>query len=115
MKGSFCDYGHSRRPYGVRGGLGGAGGRGGAGTSRRAPPALTDLVQRLLGRQLRQPGAPHDVAADAHACLDLALYEHQKGPTPPLEPPASAVRMQPPLPILRSLCARVPMRSHLCR
>lgn len=52
-----------------------------------AAPPLTDLVTRLLGRQLRQEGDPHDVTADAHASMDLALYEHQKGPTPGLEAP----------------------------
>lgn len=56
-----------------------------------AAPPLTDLVARLLGRQLRQEGAPHDVTADAHACMDLALYEHQKGPTPALEAPVVEV------------------------
>lgn len=56
-----------------------------------AAPPLTDLVSRLLGRQLRQEGAPHDVTADAHASMDLALYEHQKGPTPPLEAPVVEV------------------------
>lgn len=42
---------------------------------------------RLLGKQLRQPGEPHDVTADARAAMDLALYEQQKGPTPPLPAP----------------------------
>jgi len=44
-------------------------------------------VRRLLGKQLRQPGEPHDVTADARAAMDLALYEQQKGPTPPLPAP----------------------------
>lgn len=50
-------------------------------------PALSDLVARLLGRQLRAPGEPHDAVADARAAMDLALFEQQKGPTPALEAP----------------------------
>ena len=52
-----------------------------------ATPGLSDVVSKLLGRQLREVGKPHNVTADARAAMDLALYEQQKGPTPPLPAP----------------------------
>ena len=45
----------------------------------------------LLNRQLRLDGAIHDVADDARASLDVALYEIEKGPSPELDPPLSKV------------------------
>lgn len=60
-----------------------------------ATPALTALASAFLNRQLRLDGAIHDVADDARAALDVALYEIQKGPSPELEPPLIKVRQSP--------------------
>ena len=57
-----------------------------------ATPALATLALQLLNRQLRLDGAVHDVADDARAALDVALYEQQKGPSKELEPPPMQVR-----------------------
>ena len=57
-----------------------------------ATPALAALAFAFLNRQLRLDGAIHDVADDARAALDVALYEIQKGPSPELEPPLTKVR-----------------------
>lgn len=60
-----------------------------------ATPALTALASAFLNRQLRLDGAIHDVADDARAALDVALYEIQKGPSPQLEPPLMKVPQSP--------------------
>lgn len=57
-----------------------------------ATPALAAVALAFLNRQLRLDGAIHDVADDARASLDVALYEIQKGPSPELEPPLTKVR-----------------------
>lgn len=57
-----------------------------------ATPALATLALQLLNRQLRLDGAVHDVADDARAALDVALYEQQKGPSKELAPPPMQVR-----------------------
>ena len=56
-----------------------------------ATPALATLALQLLNRQLRLDGAVHDVADDARAALDVALYEQQKGPSKQLTPPPMQV------------------------
>ena len=58
-----------------------------------ATPALATLALQLLNRQLRLDGAVHDVADDARAALDVALYEQQKGPSKQLAPPPMQVRL----------------------
>ena len=71
-----------------------------------ATPALAALAFAFLNRQLRLDGAIHDVADDARAALDVALYEIQKGPSPELDPPLTKVGSHPVTPFL------LPARGH---
>lgn len=50
-------------------------------------PSLANLVSQLLGRNLRQEGAPHDCEQDAAAAMQLVNYAIQHGVPPPMEAP----------------------------
>ena len=58
---------------------------------QHATPSLADLVQQVLGRQLRQEGVPHDCERDALAAMELVLHGLRHGCSQDLTPPATQV------------------------
>ena len=58
---------------------------------QHATPSLADLVQQVLGRQLRQEGVPHNCERDALAAMELVLHGLQHGCRQDLIPPATQV------------------------
>ena len=58
---------------------------------QQATPSLADLVQQVLGRQLRQEGVPHDCERDALAAMELVLHGLRHGCRQDLNPPATQV------------------------
>ena len=58
---------------------------------QQATPSLADLVQQVLGRQLRQEGVPHDCERDALAAMELVLHGLRHGCRQDLTPPATQV------------------------
>ncbi|DBA67637.1 TPA: hypothetical protein ACH3X2_001233 [Trebouxia sp. C0005] len=50
-------------------------------------PSLANLVSQMLGRSLRQEGAPHDCEQDAAAAMHLVQHALQHGIPPPMDAP----------------------------
>ncbi|KAL0053990.1 hypothetical protein WJX82_002016 [Trebouxia sp. C0006] len=50
-------------------------------------PSLANLVSQMLGRSLRQEGAPHDCEQDAAAAMQLVKHALQHGIPPPMDAP----------------------------
>ena len=50
-------------------------------------PSLANLVSQMLGRSLRQEGAPHDCEQDAAAAMQLVNHALQHGVPEPMNAP----------------------------
>ena len=50
-------------------------------------PSLANLVSQMLGRHLRQEGAPHDCEQDAAAAMQLVNHALRHGIPAPMDAP----------------------------